>query len=51
MEKYETKTREESWWFNQGSPLSIRHYTDRERMRERETSERLGVGERENKRR
>ena len=27
--------REECWWFNQGSLLSIRHYADGERVSER----------------
>lgn len=33
--KRKRKTREEFWWFNQGSLLSIRHYTDGERVSER----------------
>lgn len=33
MEK-KTKKREECWWFNQGSLLSIRHYADGERVSE-----------------
>lgn len=33
--KEKTKTTEECWWFNQGSPLSIRHYADGERVSER----------------
>lgn len=33
--KKKKKTREECWWFNQGSRLSIRHYADGEMVSER----------------
>lgn len=44
--KKETKMREECWWFNQGSALSIRHCADGERASERHTWTETKWGER-----
>lgn len=58
MEKRrETKTRQEGWWFNQGSPLSIRHSTggasdiDEQKRSERENERRQMRGTREDSKR
>lgn len=55
-EEKKEREREECWWFNQGSLLSIRHYADGERVSERHRRsererEREGEGREKNSKR